>query len=123
MEGRCLWVQDSDVDGPLDEGCVVTATRPLADFCLRGDDGSSPVAAGSLLEIVETRPWGAAMAQELSDAHVDGETVIDERPAIYAAMVELEQLGLWEFTPAAAARSCVRCGSDPAPVAARVAHE
>ena len=103
MEGRSLWIQPGDVDGPLDEGHVVTATHPLSAWCLRGDDGSEPVATGSLLEIVETRPWGAAMAQELSDVHVDGETIIDERPAIHAAMVELEQLGLWEFAPAEAA--------------------
>ena len=58
MEGRCLWIKTDDVDGPLDEGHVVTATRPLSDFCLRGDDNTEPIAAGSLLEVVETRPWG-----------------------------------------------------------------
>ena len=103
MNGRTVWIQDGDVDGPVEEGRVVKAARTLSDWCLRGDDGSEPVAPGTLLEIVETRPWGAAMAQELSDAHVDGETIIDERPAIHAAMVELEQLGLWEFAPAEAA--------------------
>ncbi|MCY4511497.1 MAG: hypothetical protein OXG35_31715, partial [Acidobacteria bacterium] len=67
MQGKTLWVQADDVDGPLDEGHVVTATRPLSDYCLRGDDGSAPIAPGTLLEIIETRPWGAAMAQELPD--------------------------------------------------------
>ena len=65
MNGRTVWIKTDDVDGPLDEGHVVKATHPLSDFCLRGDDGSEPVATGTLLEIVETRPWGAAMAQEL----------------------------------------------------------
>ena len=87
MEGRCLWIQAGDVEGPLDEGCVVTATRPLADWCLRGDDGGEPVEAGALLEIVEIRPWGAAMAQELP-------AVPDE---IMQAARELEAAGLWEF--------------------------
>ena len=93
MEGRCLWIKTDDVDGPLDEGTVVTATRPLADFCLRGDDGSAPIAPGSLLEVVEVRPWGAAMAQELPDAQP-----LDTSPdAILQAALELESEGLWEF--------------------------
>ena len=93
MEGRCLWIKTDDVDGPLDEGTVVTATRPLADFCLRGDDGSAPIAPGSLLEVVETRPWGAAMAQELPDVQP-----LDTSPeAIVTAALELESEGLWEF--------------------------
>ena len=125
MNGRTVWVKTDDVDGPLDEGHVVKATHPLSDFCLRGDDGSEPVAAGTLLEIVETRPWGAAMAQELSDLHtmdammtgdpdenmaqvqaeVDellGVTDVDTSPeSILEAMTDLEQIGLWEFAEAA----------------------
>ena len=93
MEGRCLWIKPDDVDGPLDEGHVVTATRPLADWCLRGDDGGEPVATGSLLEVVETRPWGAAMAQELPDVQP-----LDLSPAaIMTAAREIEAEGLWEF--------------------------
>ena len=93
MQGRTLWIQPDDVDGLMDEGAVVKATRPLNDWCLRGDDGSEPVAAGTLLEIVENRPWGAAMAQELPALNTDhGET-----DAIMQAMVELEAEGLWEF--------------------------
>ena len=93
MEGRSLWIQPGDVDGPLDEGHVVTATRPLADWCLRGDDGSSPIAPGTLLEIVETRPWGAAMAQELPDVQP-----LDTSPdAIMQAALELETAGLFEI--------------------------
>ena len=103
MEGRCLWIKPDDVDGPLDEGHVVKATHPLSDFCLRGDDGSEPVAAGTLLEIVETRPWGAAMAQELpalneAEPLIEADTSPD---AIMQAAVELEQMGLWEFAEAA----------------------
>ena len=93
MQGRCLWVQADDVDGPLDEGRVVKAAHTLNDWCLRGDDGSEPVAAGTLLEIVEVRQWGAAMAQELPAQHVEH----DEGPAIMQAMLELEADGLWEF--------------------------
>ena len=98
MEGRCLWIQPDDVDGPLDGGNVVTATRPLADFCLRGDDGSAPIAPGSLLEVVETRPWGAAMAQELPALTVENEAhEVDLSPeAIMTAALELEAGGLFE---------------------------
>ena len=42
MLGRSLWITHHDVDGTVEEGRVVKATRPLDDFCLRGDDGSSP---------------------------------------------------------------------------------
>ena len=96
MEGKTLWIQPGDVDGPLDEDRVVRATRPLSDWCLRGDDGSSPIAPGTLLEIIETRPWGAAMAQELpalSKAH----EVDTSHAAIMTAVQELEVEGLWEF--------------------------
>ena len=93
MNGRTVWINTDDVDGPIDEGHVVGATHPLSDFCLRGDDGSEPVAAGTLLEIVETRPWGKAMAQELPDVQP-----LDTTPAsIMQAMLDLEADGLWEF--------------------------
>ena len=93
MNGRTVWIKTYDVDGPLDEGHVVKATHPLSDFCLRGDDGTEPVPAGTLLEIVETRPWGAAMAQELPDVQP-----LDTSPAsILQAMLDLETEGLWEF--------------------------
>ena len=94
MQGRTLWIQPTDVDGPMDEGAIVKATHPLNDFCLRGDDGTEPVATGTCLEIIETRPWGAAMAQELPALNADDH---DEAGAIMQAMVELEAEGLWEF--------------------------
>ena len=102
MEGRCLWIKPDDVDGPLDEGHVVTATRPLADWCLRGNAGGEPVATGSLLEVIETRPWGAAMAQELPALTAEDEAhEVDLSPAaIMAAALELETVGLWEFAEA-----------------------
>ena len=96
MEGRCLWIQPDDVDGPLEEGQVVTATRPLSDWCLRGDEGGEPIPAGSLLEVIETRPWGAAMAQELPDVQP-----LDTSPAaIMQAALELEAEGLFEIVGA-----------------------
>ena len=98
MHGRTLWITTGDVDGPLDEGRGVTATRPLDDFCLRGDDGTSPVTPGTLLEIVETRAWGAAMAQELPALSTAGEPreVDSTRESILQAMLDLEADGLWE---------------------------
>lgn len=96
MNGRTVWIKPDDVDGPLDEGHVVTATRPLSGFCLRGDDNTEPVAAGSLLEVIETRPWGAAMAQELPDVQP-----LDTSPAaIMQAAIELEAVGLFEIVGA-----------------------
>ena len=87
MEGKTLWIQADDVDGPLDEGRVVKATRSLNDYCLRGDDGSAPLAPGTLLEIIETRPWGAAMAQEVPALPVELRQAADE----------LVAGGLWEW--------------------------
>ena len=87
MEGRCLWIQADDVEGLIDEGRVVTATRPLNDWCLRADDGSASVEAGTLLEIVEVRAWGTAMAQEVPALHVELRQAADE----------LVAGGLWEW--------------------------
>ena len=61
---RCVWVKDGDVDGDLIEGGTVTALRALNDWCLRSDDGTAPIAAGTALVVVETRPYGAAMVRE-----------------------------------------------------------
>ena len=99
MDGRTLWIAHGDVEGDIEAGNVVKATRPLGDWCLRGDDGSAPVEAGTLLEIVELRPWGAAMAQELPDVH--DELMVgdpDEQwSLIMEAATELADMGLWEF--------------------------
>ena len=98
MDGRTLWIAHGDVEGDIEAGNVVKATRPLGDWCLRGDDGSAPVEAGTLLEIVELRPWGAAMAQELPEMHDElnvGDD--DQRDAIMQAARELSDMGLWEF--------------------------
>lgn len=61
---RVVWVGPDDVDGPLTEGRIVRATRPLADFALRSQDGSAPIPAGRAVEIVEVRPYGRALAHE-----------------------------------------------------------
>ena len=94
MLGRTLWINAGDVAGPVEPGSVVKATRPLDDFCLRGDDGSAPVAPGTLLEVVDVRPWGAAMAEELPELHADDEALRDE---IRQAALELEAEGLFEL--------------------------
>ena len=101
MNGRTVWIKPDDVDGPLDEGHVVKATRTLSDWCLRGDDGGEPVEAGALLEIVEVRAWGAAMAQELPAVH-DALNVgdDDQRDAIMQAARELADVGLFEIVEA-----------------------
>lgn len=102
MEGKTLWIQPGDVDGQLNEGHVVRATRSLSDWCLRGDDGSEPVVAGTLLEIVETRPWGAAMAQELPALSTADEAheIDTASAAIMTSALELEAAGLLEIVGA-----------------------
>ena len=87
MDGRTLWITTGDVDGPIEEGRVGKATRPLDDWCLRADDGGEPVEAGTLLEIVEVRAWGTAMAQEVPALHVELRQAADE----------LVAGGLWEW--------------------------
>ena len=91
---RTVWIDAADVDGVVDEGEMVTATRPISEWCLRGDDGGEPIPAGTLLEVLELRPWGKAMAQELPVAQ---DTVQDERKLILQAAFELEAEGLWEW--------------------------
>ena len=49
MDGRTIWVREDDVEGRIVEGAMVTAARDLSEWCLRGDDGSEPVAAGTVL--------------------------------------------------------------------------
>ena len=93
MDRRTLWIQDGDIQGRIESGSVVTAARTLNDWCLRADDGGEPVAAGALLEIVDVRPWGAAMAQELPELSTDE----SERDAIMQAALELQELGLFEI--------------------------
>lgn len=98
MDGRTVWVQPGDVDGRIEAGNVVTAAVPLSDWCLRGDDGSTPIAAGSALEIVEERSWGASMAMELpalSEA-TDAESAAAGAAAWLKAARELELVGLFE---------------------------
>ena len=95
---RAVWVQPGDVDGRLEAGNVVTATRALDSWCLRGDDGSTPIAAGSALEIVEERPWGASMAMELPALSecADEDSRNADTEAWVQAGLELQQLGLFE---------------------------
>ena len=95
MEGRTVWVQDGDVDGRIEAGSVVTAARELSSFCLRGDDGSAPIAAGTALQIVETRGWGAAMAEELPALSEDGDAAAKVDVWKRAAL-ELQEIGLFE---------------------------
>ena len=99
MDGRTVWVQPGDVEGRIEAGNVVTATRELSDWCLRGDDGSDPVPAGTALEIVEDRAWGASMAMELpalSEVE-DEQSAADDAAAWLTAARELEALGLFEI--------------------------
>ena len=93
MDGRTVWVKPGDVDGRIEAGNVVTAAVPLSDWCLRGDDGSAPIETGAALQIVETRGWGAAMAEELPALSDDPAADVDvwERAAL-----ELQELGLFE---------------------------
>ena len=98
MDGRTVWVQPGDVDGRIEAGNVVTATRALDAWCLRGDDGSTPIAAGSALEIIEERPWGASMAMELpalSECDDEDSRAADSEAWVQAGL-ELQELGLFE---------------------------
>ena len=98
MDGRNVWIKTGDVHGRIEAGNVVTAARELSDWCLRGDDGSEPIAAGAALQVVETRPWGASMAEELpalSEA-TDDESREADMAAWIEAGVELAAQGLFE---------------------------
>ena len=120
--GRCVWVRDGDVEGLLQPGATVTASKGLDDWCLRGDDGGEPISAGAELEVLERREWGACMVEEvtedgalcvsdpaevlsylqsgelpaLSEAEDAESRDADARAWLQAAR-ELESEGLWEF--------------------------
>ena len=96
-EGRTVWVRDGEIDGYLEAGAIVTAAKPLSDWCLRGDDGSEAIEAGTLLEVVDVRPWGASEARELTDMHDALDEVGAEAAAIMQAANELTLAGLWEW--------------------------
>ena len=107
MHGRTLWVHRDDVAGPLDVGCIVRAARPLNHWCLRADDGSDPVAAGTALAIVEDRAWGASMAMELpalsevedaesTSADADAWIKSADADAWIKAAQQLQALGLYQ---------------------------
>ena len=98
MDGRTVWVQTGDVEGRIEPGNVVTATRALDSWCLRADDGSAPIEAGAALQIVETRGWGAAMAEELPalSAETDPESRQADTAAWIEAGIELAAQGLFE---------------------------
>ena len=93
---RSVWVRYGDVEGQIEDGQIVTATRPLSEWCLRDDDGSEPVAVGTPLEILESRPWGAAMAEELPALSEDMTGDPEVMAEIIEAAGELAELGLYE---------------------------
>ena len=82
---RSVWVKDADVREPLIVGELVTAGVALSDWCLRGDDGSAPIPAGTVLEVVELREWGggAAMVRELAP---------ERAAAVAAVLSEVDRL-------------------------------
>ena len=95
--------QADDVDGAARRaGHIVKATRHAQRLVpAQRRRFFEPIAPGTLLEIVEIRPWGAAMAQELPQMH-DALNVADEDEweAIKQAATELAEIGLWEFVEA-----------------------
>lgn len=84
---RVVWVGPDDVDGPLEEGRVVRATRALGDFALRRDDGGEPIPVGRAVEIAEVRPYGKALAHELPPQEDD----------LLDAALDLQADGLFEL--------------------------
>ena len=96
--GRTVWIREGDVDGRIEPGNVVTATRPLGDWCLRGDDGTEAVPTGNALQILELRPWGAAVAEELPALSecADEDSREADTEAWIAAGLELQEVGLFE---------------------------
>ena len=74
MEGRTVWVQDGDVDGRIEAGSVVTAARELEQHsACAAMTAARRSRQGTALQIVETRGWGAAMAEELPALSEDGD--------------------------------------------------
>ncbi len=87
MQGhRQVWVEPEDIGGHEPRtGRMYALTRPNASFALRCWDDTPPLPAGQVVVIIETRPYGSAIAQE----HGSGELV--------QACAELATDGLFEL--------------------------
>ena len=66
MQGhRQVWIDPEDIGGHEPRiGQMYALTRPNKSFALRGWDGTPELPAGQVVAIVETRPYGSALAQE-----------------------------------------------------------
>ena len=66
---RQAWVEPHQLrgagDGPV-PGFVSTLTEDVSTFALRRWDGTPPMASGSVVHIVERRPYGGLLVEEFS---------------------------------------------------------
>lgn len=66
-EIRTLWAEPEQLRGEgLRAGNVTTTRVELRQFTLRRWDGSDPLPAGSVVTVMETRPYGSIMVAEMS---------------------------------------------------------
>lgn len=63
---RTLWAEPEQLMGEdLRPGNVTTTRVDLTEFTLRKWDGGDPIPAGSVVTVIETRPYGSLMVAEM----------------------------------------------------------
>ena len=83
--GRTVWAEPDELSGRPYDSDFLTTRVPLTTFALNRDRGGPPVPAGTVVEILETRPYGSLLVREVKDA---GDTL--------ATMAGLASDGLFE---------------------------
>ena len=92
-EARQVWLTPEHIGGQDPQvGQWYSLTQPCSAFALRKWDGSTPFAVGEVVSVVELRPYGEALAQEV---------VFEKSDAVQAAC-ELASEGLFEVREAPA---------------------
>ena len=66
--GRTVWAEPDELSGHPYDTDYLTTRVPLATFAFNRDRGSEPVPAGTVVEILETRPYGSILVREVKDA-------------------------------------------------------
>ncbi len=87
-EIRTVWAEPEQLRGEgLRPGNVTTTRVELQTFTLRRWDGSDPLPAGSVVTVMETRPYGSLMVAEMSP-----EAQTSTRGAIEAIRAEVARI-------------------------------
>lgn len=88
-EMRAMWVDKDEVRGGryVKAGQLTTLWDEVGEFALRRHDGGEPVPAGTVVRVLETRPYGSLLVTEVPD----GDTVLRGIDRIRRELRKIEQ--------------------------------